>query len=230
MQKNWHETTASILGQLRDIYDGETDFHFGTGARRHYESTFGLIAGVTSSIDRHTRLVANLGERFLKYRMPRPPRAERIARAVKAGKGTGESSKKKDLKEAAHAVLNMKPVIAEIPDELIEKLAVTAELVATVRTEIDRDRNSRDVVNEPDQEDPPRLTAQFVTLALGIAIAREKSEVTMSEIRLVNRVAVDSMPPIRARILLYLAKRDINDPATVDGLTAVIRVSRSTID
>ena len=59
-----------MLGQLRRLFDGKLRPGFGTGKHPNYGAKFGLIIGVTNAIDKHTRLIASLGERFLMYRLP----------------------------------------------------------------------------------------------------------------------------------------------------------------
>jgi len=51
-----------IFGTLRDAYDGKITKRFANGIVRAYQSTFGLVAGVTPAIESFVVTHAMLGE------------------------------------------------------------------------------------------------------------------------------------------------------------------------
>jgi hypothetical protein len=63
------DSKAEIFSQLREIYDGRFVKAFGTGKTEDWKGKFGILAGVTSVIDREFALNSLLGERFLYFRM-----------------------------------------------------------------------------------------------------------------------------------------------------------------
>jgi len=202
--KGRNEDIREIFGQFRDAYDGKIRKAYGTGKDKEYESKFGIIAAVTGEIDKHLRLLSSLGERFLIYRMPKLSEAEIEARTNLAAENKSAETQERELKEVAHAVLNLKSESASISQDLMKKLGKMARFIAVVRTEINRDRITREIQSPPDPEIPTRLVKQFVSLAQGIAMTREQTIVTEDEVRLVYRVALGSIPPMRLEVLRCL--------------------------
>lgn len=193
-----------IFGQLRDAYDGTSRAVYGTGKDTMYKSRFGIIAAVTNVIDRHRTSHTILGERFLTYRLPKLSEAEIEARTEMAAESKSAKAQEKEIKEAAHAVLDLKTKPAGISKELKKELVKIARFVAVARAGIRRDRQSKDIEAPPAPEVPTRIVKQFVSLAQGIAMAREREEVTTDEVKLVGNVALGSVPPMRLEILRCL--------------------------
>src|ERR1017187_7440279 len=65
---------ASVLAQLRRIYDGHFSREFGTGENldeHDWRGRMTLLAGATPDVDKHHSVFQALGERFLYVRLPR---------------------------------------------------------------------------------------------------------------------------------------------------------------
>ena len=63
-----------IIAQFREAYDGTFAKKLGTVDKTiSYSSRFGLVAGVTPVIDKHWKVMQQLGERFLKVRWNEKP-------------------------------------------------------------------------------------------------------------------------------------------------------------
>ena len=71
----YREARDQVLGDLREIYDGQFTEEFGTGTSINWSGKLGLIAGVTPVIDRHHAALAQFGDRFLSLRLPEVDRA-----------------------------------------------------------------------------------------------------------------------------------------------------------
>ena len=201
-----HDEVREIFGQLRDAYDGTSRAVYGTGKDISYKSKFGIIAAVTNVIDKHLNLLSILGERFLTYRLPKLSETEIEARTEMAAENKSAKTQEKEIKEAAHAVLDLKPEPANMSKELKKKLGKIARFVAVARAGIRRDGQKKEIEALPDPEIPTRLVKQFVSLAQGIAMTRERKEVTEDEVRLVGKVALGSIPPMRLEVLRCLMR------------------------
>ena len=221
------ENTSEILGQLRDAYDGESRAVFGTGKDEIYKSKFGIVAAVTEEIYNHLRLLSSLGERFLIYHLQFSEK-ERTARTRIAAENRPMEKQAQELKKASHDVLSMKIGPSTFPKELHEEVANLAELVAQARTETIRDRNTKEILNLPYAEVATRLVKQLVGLAQGIAMVREKPEVTKDEIASITKVAMDSIPPMRLEVLCFL-KEIYPNSTTIHAIAEKIRVGDSVI-
>lgn len=193
-----------IFGQLRDAFDGSSRAVYGTGKDTMYKSKFGIIAAVTNVIDKHRTSHSILGERFLTYRLPKLSETEIEKRTEMAAENKSAKIQETEIKKAAHAVLDLKSEPAGISKELRKELGEIAQFVAVARAGIGRDRNTKEIEALPAPEVPTRLVKQFVSLAQGIAMARQRGEVTADEVGLVGKVALGSVPPMRLEILRCL--------------------------
>lgn len=190
-----------IFGQLRDAYDGHYEKAFGNGVFRCYDSKFGILAGVTPSIDEYSSLHQGLGERFLKYRMEThigPVDEEaRILRAMR--NNNREHGMRKALQAAAVAYMdgvrrNFKkaPRLTPATEAQIVKLAM---VTARLRGIVHRDLRERDVVtSKASYEVGTRLAKQLSKLAQGMAVYYGTKTVDARSVRLTIQVALGSIP------------------------------------
>ena len=224
--KGRRDDLSAIMGQLRDAYDGTCRKVFGTGKETFYSSKFGIIAAVTGEIDRHLGTLAPLGERFLSCRLPRLTDREKRARADRASRNTKTKQMERDMRQAAHRVLDLSPFVASLDDVIRKQIADVAMLVAKARTPVQRDRMTKQPIAIPDPEVPTRLMKQFCDLAVGISMAREKREVGQCELRLVQKVGLDGIPGNKLNTLRVLAKAY---PRSLDvaGVAKKLRIADS---
>jgi len=181
-----------ILGQLRGAYDGSYASKAGIGSVKRYRSRFGVIAMVTSAIDKHRPVMTELGERFVTFRMPDVSPAEARRRGMLLGDRDRRTEMETALREAAYEVLQQPVIEARMGKAFKNKLWDVAEFVARARCHIEKHPKT----NEPEipqPEVPTRLFGQLINLTKGIAMARGKSKVDGEDARLVRRTALDSM-------------------------------------
>jgi hypothetical protein len=155
--KGRRDDLSAIMGQLRDVYDGTCRKVFGTGKSTYYKSKFGIIAAVTSEIDKHLAALAPLGERFLSYRLPRITDKEKRARADRASRNIETKKMERDMRRAAHRVLDLNPPAATLNNFIRKQIADVAMLVANARTPVQKDRMTKQPIAIPDPEVPTRL-------------------------------------------------------------------------
>jgi hypothetical protein len=205
-----------ILAQLREAYDGYLEMNFGSGVgKKSYHSAFGLIAGVTPVIDSYTTVQNLLGERFIKVRM----RTDHRKAAKKAMENVGKEKEMRiELKFATVALLNeVKQRIdnnggkVEIPNEIEEKLLELAIFTALARSGVHRDRQ-RYMTVLPEAEIGTRLAKQLKKLACALALVRGKDRVSDEEFKTILRVALDSIPKKRMRILTAFFATKSDEP------------------
>ena len=122
-------------------------------------------------------------------------------RANKASRNLGITQTEQDLRTVAKAVMAITPEIPTLPDPLREEIYKIADFVARARCKVERDSYTKEPLYHPEPEVPTRLCKQLCDLALGIAMAREKQEVTKEEIELVKKVALDSIPSNQLTLL-----------------------------
>ena len=189
-----------IFGILRDAYDGRIEWYFGTGLYRVYESRFGMLAGVTHIIERYNSAHTALGERFIHYKVRRKGTidvgADIIDRALR--NMTYETKMRKALSLVAKQVLDY-PVDGSMVQNMLTdtfkiKLRKLAQLIASMRASISREKYTGEIHYKPIAEIGTRLAKQFCKLAFGIALFRHSKTVTDEHFRIVTKVARDTAP------------------------------------
>jgi hypothetical protein len=188
-----------VFGILRDAYDGKIEKRFGNGVHRRYECHFGLMAGVTPSIEQYMEQSVGLGERFLSYRTPIPESMSgqrEFLRKAQSNVGR-EQTMQKELAEMARTVLRFDYVhgrLPRIPPSIGEKLIDAAQIVALARGSVTRDRYTKEVTHKPFSELGTRLVKQLTKWALGLAMLYGRTTVSEVEYRTVVRMATGSCP------------------------------------
>lgn len=202
-----YEELHEILGQMRSAYDGTMEKKFGNQPEiSKYVAKFGVITGVTHAIEEHKALLAPLGERFLTYCMPEISDFEKMQRTLKAMSNLETEEQEAALRSAARHVLGLEPVIPKITAAQRREIAKIAQVVACARTEVIRDRRTREP-GIPHTEHPTRPGKQLGDLVLGIAMARQKKAVTKAEIHLVQRIAIHSISSKRIKLFEVLLSK-----------------------
>lgn len=205
------DVRARIIGDLRDAYDGECAKTFGTGEHKAYKSKFGLIAGVTPVIDRHWSIQADLGERFLRFRIQLEDRAKAIEQA------NANAGKEKDMREellsitktflSSYKTPNIDNI--KIEPELNRRIMSLANLVALGRSRVSRDRDGT-IDYEPDPEIGTRIAKQLKLLSIGFACIHNQNEINENTYELIRKVCKNTLPSREAKILetLFFIKEE----------------------
>ena len=208
LEKN-RDQRNEIISQLRDAYDGTYSKKFGTLDKKvGYDSKFSLIAGVTPIIDKHWKVMQQLGERFLKYRL----NEDMDATTERAYRNEGsEAEMRAELKEAIMGfIMNLNvPNDIKFNDSLYKNdLILLAKFIAMVRTPVQTVSSSEDFYFdfEPVPEQPTRLAKQLKKMAKCLAIVRNKNEVTIDELKIIEKIANFTVPQERVRILEFIAE------------------------
>jgi hypothetical protein len=195
---------ATVLSQLRRIYDGNFSREFGTEENledRAWAGRLTVIAGATPDVDGHYKIFQLMGERFVRVRFPR---AGGIKAGVKALQHRG--ALKLAFRDAAKNLL--KPLLEQgevtppdMSENMLERVSAMTEIVTRARTFVVRDRESREMACEPSPEGNTRLPQEVAQVGRGWALLNGRSKVGEEELQLMRRVTLDSMPPTRRKVL-----------------------------
>lgn len=182
---------------LRGWYDGHVKRKFGNGVEREYFGRGNMLAGVTNVI--HGQNDSSLGERFIKFQLPKPKTSVARKIVMSAMLNTAQEEKKNnDIKKAATAFLNRtvpKSVPAEvIPEDFMERIYALSNLVSLMRAKVEYNGFGfdRELSHTPEAELPTRLGKQLVKMAMANAIVLDKPKVDEESFRLVERVAFNT--------------------------------------
>ena len=196
------ETRAEVLAALREIYDGAWTRHLGTDGGRTlaWRGKVGLIFGSTGVIDAHYAVIGAMGDRFLLSRLAPVDRGQ-FSRAMKhVGNGTGQM--RIELAEAvARLFAGRKAKPRTISQDEIERIDAAIMLVVRLRGAVARDRQSRDIEAVYGAEGTARIGLTLERLLAGLDTLGVDRKTAM---KVVETVALDSVPPSRRRAYEYL--------------------------
>ena len=203
---------ASVLADMRRIYDGSLSKEFGTAEQsesRTWEGRITFVVAVTDAIDAHYSVFQTLGERFVMIRWPRADGME--AALVAMNQDTDKA--KQELQMAVKALFGqLRGIEPEIPSDFQRKIAALTEIAVRGRTHIPRSGYSKHIIYVPEAESPTRLAQQLAQLAKGAALLEGRGTVSETDLELVRRVAFDCMPPTRSKIITALVEgRSLSD-------------------
>lgn len=200
------EDLAAILGQLRCAYDGYFDASTGAEvADYHYETNFTLIAGVTPAIDDHYSVYKELGERFITWRIENPD-MKKLSLKIKENKGR-KMQMRRDLKINFGAFIKKYRALEGRPlldDPMATKIGELAELATWARTPVTRFGTAREIRRIPQREGSARLFEQLLHLGESLALVRDKAIVSEPEYNLLYKIAFNSVPPERIKVIEFL--------------------------
>lgn len=228
LQMNYKELSVT-LGFLRAAYDGRCSWSFGANQSKEYFSKFGLIAAVTNILDQHRGILADLGERFITYRLPEVSDYEKERRALKAMSCSSTSEQRQELSASAVAVLSSSPKEPELTRQQMRSITEVVQVVAKARTEVVRDKFSKSKEPEiPISEHPARMAKELGDLAIGIAMARGKRHITGSEIKLIRQIALHSVTLKRMR-LFHVLLNEHPDWLTIEDVSDIMGFSGTSV-
>lgn len=172
------ESRNAILSQLRMVYDGEMTKFVGTSEKPiAWKGYLGVLAGSTPSLYAHFEEVADMGERFIYYRM-KPYNAEKATKLA-----MGREISNRELDEKLGNIYNeyIKGVIKEsadggkieLPIDVKERILKIAMFAERIRTPMHLDFRSRDIDRIPVTAMPMRVALQLTTLAKALFIMRK---------------------------------------------------------
>lgn len=220
----------SIIGALREIYDGRWSRPIGTDGGRveHWQGKLALLTGSTEAIDRHHAVLTELGERFLYYRYEAP-----------ASDGWSECYRALTRESPETLTATLQSLVLQFAQELAldwtyppqlvdpsigdhQRLIAFAQLASHGRSSVTRDRWSKEILSASVGEYPTRLATvlgQLLSALRYIGVSQDDSW------RILRKCAFDSIPGSRRSALLALfsgfhSTRDIAAHARVSNATA----------
>jgi hypothetical protein len=210
-----------VLAALREIYDGRWTRRVGAegGRALSWEGRAGFVGGCPPTLDRHHEVIASLGERFVLLRMGDGSPAQAARMALRhAGR---EAAMRDELADAVASLFTARPTPAGEPVPLGEPvrswLIDLATLACRCRSPVIRGSYGREIELVPGAESPTRLVVTLKRLhdgLLAIGIAE------METLRLLARIALDSVPALRLKVL-----RAVLDLGKPDTTAVAARVS-----
>jgi hypothetical protein len=195
------DNKASVLADMRRIYDGELSKEFGTSDnlnQREWRGRITFVVAVTPDIDGHYSIFQTLGERFVMIRWPRAGGVE----AALAAMEQNNQAAKDELRIAVGSLFSgLAKIEPELSNELRVAIANLTEVAVRGRTHVPRVGYSKEIIYVPEPESATRLAQQLAQLAKGAALIAGRDRVETTDYKIVQRVALDCIPPSRRKIL-----------------------------
>lgn len=179
------EAKNAILSQFRMIYDGEMTKHSGNKKdATSWKGSLGIIAGSTPTIYRHFEEVADMGERFIYYRMKEYDKEKATRLSMKRelyGKKLDDVLSALYLEYLKGIVgSNTEPIV--VSDEVEERILRVSILAEEIRTPIHMDWRGLEVERIPVSAMPMRTARQLRSIAIGlIAMRRHEGQALQDE-------------------------------------------------
>lgn len=215
MQK---DARAEIFGQLRDIHDGAMTKEFGNGQKRDWKGKVSILAACTESVDLNQQQNAHLGERFIYYRPVMPDRLLVAHRAL--DNSSAQVQMGKELKDAMYAFIKgidftKFEILPELKDDMKHELVNLTNFSTLARSSVIRDRGyKQEVIFVPAPEMPTRVLQQLSLLASGAMVANGGT-LLQSDIEMVYKTALDSVPRTNYMVIRELARADRQTTAVI---------------
>jgi hypothetical protein len=200
------EKRAAILGQLREIHDGQFKRDFGTGVTKIWRGRVTIIAAVTPVLDKYYSIFSVLGERFMQLRWHRPKSEEAGVWAIRqqGSEQRFQGAMRDVIGRVLGAATKVAPTLSEAMQHRISSLA---EIIALGRTHVHRSSfGNRDIEYVPEAEANTRISKSLAAIAKGVASLRGHKEVAEGDLQDAFRVGLDSLSDYRRRLFLAVAR------------------------
>ncbi len=169
------QTLHEILGQLRHIYDGHLTKMTGNQEPITWKGKLGIIGASTASLYRHFEDIADMGERFMYYRMKPADVDKSVDKSLSRtlyGQALDEHIGEL-YKEYISDVIQSKTQEPTFTEEDNRKIKEMAKLASVIRTSVHVNERTQEVDRIPESEMPMRTALQLRGLALGMCVMNE---------------------------------------------------------
>ena len=199
------ETRAETLAALREIYDGSWTRHLGSDGGRTlaWKGKVGVIFAATEVIDSHYAVIGAMGDRFLLSRLATAKPRQQFARALDHVGATTKQMREELATAVAALFAGRKVKPRPIAAEEIDELGKVISLVVRLRGPVARDWRSKEIEAIYGAEGTARIGLALERLLAGLdtlGVSREEA------LKVVKRVALDSLPPLRRRAYECVSK------------------------
>jgi hypothetical protein len=211
-----------LFADLRRVYDGQLNRHLGNmPSGLSWSGRVTMLAASTPAIDEFSSHSDKLGPRWLYHRGQPSTTAARRAGAGKRITEQQLESNRATARELFTEVVQHGQVAylhTGLPAEAETELGDIAVAAAICRSPVPRDGyGRRDIVGLPVIEEPYRLAAQLKSLARGAMATGYGLDGALA---LARRCAMDTVPPVRVRMLWVLREDGTTLTAAAAGRIA----------
>lgn len=218
------EIRATILSQFRMIYDGEMIKYAGNQAKPiEWRGSLGIIAGSTPSLYSQFEEVADMGERFIYYRMKEydEKKASKIALSRTVyGKQLDEILSNLYQEYIKEVVKNFDQKEIVISEQFKERILDISILAEKIRTTSHTDFRTRELDRIPVRAMPMRVALQLISITKGLTIMRnhEGQELSDNDYNIIQWCGYSLANEEKRACLKILASIDFVDTLTTQQI------------
>lgn len=217
------QSRMTIMGQLREIYDGAYTKRTGNGEDVLWSGKIGAIAGVTEAIFQHMESMSAMGDRFVLYQVKQPDRVQVTKYKInQISTGVTEYSTMPILKEmteqylqrAFNAMASSEDIKLDLNEKQINEIVAVADFCTMVRSGMIIDKFRQRITFVPTPEMPMRMFEQMYAIAISFMFMRKldepdsSNEIPETDLSVIYKIAFDSIPVVRRIALQYLTLYD----------------------
>lgn len=215
-----------IMATLREVYDGS--FRRRTAeVNKLWTGKATVIAACTPAIERAWAIHRDLGERFSQVRWQNSDNPQAVAKQARKQIGNEMAIGRitRELVDTFFSLANGN--IAGLPDRYGNQIDAAATMIARLRCNVIRDSHAnRQIIDVSTPEEPTTLAKNLATIATHHAALFGSDTVSIEDMKLTMRMALDTVPSSRAKIISNLT-REIAVPG--NELREMCEVHKNTI-
>jgi predicted transcriptional regulator len=208
------EDRAILLGQLREVYDGEFVRNLGNGVKK-WKGKVGVIGASTGVIYSALQEMGAMGERLVMYQIKQPSR-KKVMNFVWDREDTGKDGREEMDKAVRAYIENVfiylekeKPIVV-LPQDVRERLSDIADFCTLARSPVLRNYKGDLIVEVPDPEMPMRTAKQLINIAKAFMVMNQYDNIgpilTPLDMSILFKIALDSIPNTYRDVLRTLTK------------------------
>ena len=218
-----------ILGQMRQIYDGNFNKKTGNGENPSWTGKINFLGGVTDAVYTVGEQSADMGRRTINYVLPRQDRQKTAAYARRNKKEGSIHAKREYLKDitAKYVLEKMDALPDKLPEldpEVMRTISLLADFVAQARTPVKRNYRG-EIVLVDDFEMPMRIDEQVQVIAQTMQWLHD-GKLDEGHQKLIYKLCLDCIPKQRRIALKNLAAYD---QITSSGLAVKLNYPTETV-
>jgi hypothetical protein len=236
----------AIMGQLREIYDGNYVKRTGNGEDVVWNGRIGAIAGSTEIVYKYLEDLSTMGDRFIMYSVDTPTNDQRKLITKRSIRNTYKMDIMRERMKAAFTsyvtyVLENTDIDEVRLDETVEdKIIEIADFTAASRSGLAHSDRTGAITFIPSKEIGTRIAKQLMTLSTAFIVMSKvdhgtpedhpcwNNQLTKADEKLLHKVAFTSIPRTRRDSVVLLAKYEKG--VTTRGVAEELNLSTGVVN
>lgn len=223
------EARHGIAGQMRLVFDGEADPKNGADTLEAWRGKITVIAAVTPVIEHYWGFTRDMGDRFIQVRWDRL-HGPSVAKASRGQQGHEMAIKSTMIVNMTDFFTSPRinyTSLPEMSDSQGDQSDNLSEITCIMRTKVTRAaEGNREIRDIPQAEQTGRVGKSIPAMIRYHALLHRRDYIDDSDMDIARRIAIDSIPYTRSKIIQSIPP---DDGADADTLSKLLNLSPSTL-